>query len=175
MINRAQIQRLIAEVLDNNSHYYWSDLDERESSPRAAARPAFARFPQSRSSDQANAPGKDRSLPCEAAAANHRFHPNALRRRVAENLFSLVPLQTHFRGDDHLIALRRESEGSSNNLFRSTEAVDRRRVDQINAALKRRANRTYRVPLIRAAPGQPTDRPGAARSARIEGRFLVWL
>src|ERR1700685_229510 len=58
------------------------------------------------------------------------------------------------------------ARGLADNLFRAAEAVDRRRVDEIDPAIERRVNRSNRFILFRATPHSTADRPGSKCDAR---------
>src|SRR4029077_20670287 len=63
-----------------------------------------------------------------------------------------------------------DGQSLADDFFRAPEAVDRRRIDQIDSALERRVDRADGIVLVAAAPHPAADRPSSERNARDSHR-----
>ena len=72
----------------------------------------------------------------------------------------IVPVQSHLRGQCNLVPTA-VSEGLAHNLFGTTEAVYRGRIDQANPLVDGPMNRIDGLGFIRSAPHPATNGPGA--------------
>ena len=84
---------------------------------------------------------------------------------VASDL-AVLPFQADLGGDDHVLAQAALGKRLADDLLGAAEAVDRRRVDEIDAVVERGADGGDRFRLVGAAPHPTADRPGAERDAR---------
>ena len=85
--------------------------------------------------------------------------------RIAKH-FSVLPFEPGLGSDDDARTQLGLGDRFADDLLRAAEAVDRRRVDDIDAVLDRCANCCDRFRLIGSAPHPATNRPRADRDAR---------
>ena len=93
------------------------------------------------------------------------FLEDATRAGVAQRLTS-APVQADLGREDRAIPQATFCQRLADNFFRSAEAIDRRRIDQVDAVVERRANRVYRLALIGSAPHPSANRPGSKTDSR---------
>ncbi len=83
---------------------------------------------------------------------------------------AIFPVDPNFGGDDDVLSLSAFRKRLADDFFRMAEAIDRRSIDDIDAAIERALNGADRVHIITPAPHPSADRPCSERDAR--GREL---
>jgi hypothetical protein len=100
----------------------------------------------------------------EAAKRIFELLAEPRRCRVAQDL-AASPVEPDLGGNDRVrspSSLKRLAD----QFLGTAEAIDRRGVDEIDAAVERGVNRLDRVAFLRAAPQPSADGPGAKSGAR---------
>src|SRR4029077_7483621 len=86
------------------------------------------------------------------------FVQKARSGRVAKNPVP-APLQSDLCRDDHFLSLRVLRQALTDQLFSTTESVDRSSINKIYPELQRRANGFERFLFIGSIPHDPANRP----------------
>ncbi len=89
--------------------------------------------------------------------------PKLLRRGVAKNL-AAAPVEPRL-GGDHGLSAPAAGQSLADDFLGLAEAIDRRGVDHVDAAVERLVNRFDGLGLVAAAPHPSSDRPGAKGDA----------
>ncbi len=100
----------------------------------------------------------------QAAEGILNLPDDAVLARVAEWTAAL-PVETDLGRNQRALAPTTCGECLSDDLLGVAEAVDGRRIDEIDTAIQRRVNRPDRVGLVAAAPHPAANCPGSKRNA----------
>src|SRR3977135_3609119 len=93
------------------------------------------------------------------------FAHDPIAAGVAKN-FAVSPFKSGLRGDCHTGTQATFGDGFADDLFGTAETIYRRRIDDIDAVLKRGADCGNRLGFIGSTPHPATNSPGANRDAR---------
>src|SRR5258705_9666964 len=85
--------------------------------------------------------------------------------RVTKRL-SVFRVEPDFGGDERAFASTANGQSLADDFFRTPEAINRRRIDQIDSALERGVDRADSIVLVAATPHPAADRPCAERYTR---------
>ena len=96
----------------------------------------------------------------EATQRILKLMENALARGVAFD-FAIRPIESDLCGKDNALSTTTLAEGFAHNLFGAPTPVNGRRVDQVDALVKRSMNGANGFLLVASAPHPAADGPGA--------------
>src|SRR6266478_10126983 len=71
------------------------------------------------------------------------------------------PIEAHLGCEDNIVPAPVLVNGFTNDLFRASLSINRRRVDQVDALVERRMNRANGLFFVRSAPHPAANSPGA--------------
>ena len=86
--------------------------------------------------------------------------PAGIAKRLA-----VGPVEPDLGGNDGVFAAAPGGQRLADDLLGPSEAVDRRRVDQVDSAVQRRVNGANGIHLVASAPHPAADGPGSQRNA----------
>ncbi len=84
---------------------------------------------------------------------------------VAKRL-SVLPVESNLGGDERALASAARGQRLTDDFLRTPEAVDRRRIDQIDSAIQRGVDCVDSFALVAASPHPAADRPRSKRDTR---------